>query len=106
MIMVKIGIYKNKRRIYEKKNIYNFYNTFISYYCYIQYYNSSFLINNGYIKKEELKDVDDKSYCDVYVKIDPYFEDPQDQMHNCETSYKIFLKCKNLTDKGYIDWGN
>ena len=70
------------------------------------YYNSSFLINNGYIKKEELKDVDDKSYCDVYVKIDPYFEDPQDQMHNCETSYKIFLKCKNLTDKGYIDWGN
>lgn len=29
------------------------------------HYNSSFLINNGYIKKEELLDIDNKSYCDV-----------------------------------------
>ena len=27
------------------------------------HYNSSFLINNGYLKKDELLDVDGKSYC-------------------------------------------
>lgn len=69
------------------------------------FYNSSFLINQGYIKKEELKDIDGETYCDVYVKINPYYEDPLDQQKNCEISYKIFLSCKDYTDKGYIDWG-
>lgn len=69
------------------------------------FYNSSFLINNGYIKKSELLDVDNKSYCDVYVDINPYYEDPLDHQHNCEVAYKIYLKCKDFEDEGYINWG-
>lgn len=69
------------------------------------FYNSSFLINNGYIKKSELLDVDNESYCDVYVDINTYFENPLDHQHNCEIYYKIYLKCKNYKDKGYINWG-
>ncbi len=69
------------------------------------YYNSNFLINNGYIKKSELLDIDNKSYCDIYVKINTYFENPLDHQHNCEVYYKIYLKCKDYEDKGYIYWG-
>lgn len=69
------------------------------------FYNSSFLIDNGYIKKEELLDIDGKSYCDVYVDINTYYEDPLDQQKNCELYYKIYLKCNNYKDKGYINWG-
>lgn len=69
------------------------------------FYNSKFLINNGYIKKEELLDVDGESYCDVYVDINTYYEDPLDQQKNCELYYKIYLKCNNYKDKGYINWG-
>ena len=69
------------------------------------FYNSDFLINNGYIKKKELLDIDGKSYCDVYVDINTYYEDPQDQQKNCELYYKIYLKCKNYEDEGYINWG-
>lgn len=69
------------------------------------FYNSNFLINNGYIKKKELLDIDGKSYCDVYVDINTYYEDPQDQQKNCELYYKIYLKCKNYEDEGYINWG-
>ena len=68
-------------------------------------YNSKFLINNGYIKKEELLDVDNKSYCDVFVDINPYYEDPLNHQQNCEIYYKIYLKCKNYEDKGYINRG-
>ena len=70
------------------------------------HYNSSFLISNGYIKKEELFDVDRENYCDVYVVIQTNYEDPQDHQKNCSTAYKIYLKCKDYKDKGYIDWGN
>lgn len=70
------------------------------------FYNSSFLINNGYIKKSELLDIDNESYCDIYVKIYTYFENPLDQQHNCEIYYKVYLKCKDLKDKGYIYWGH
>lgn len=70
------------------------------------HYNASFLISNGYIKKDELIDVDGKNYCDVYVVIQANFEDPQDHQKNCSTAYKIYLKCKDYKDKGYIDWGN
>ena len=69
------------------------------------YYNSKTLIKNGYIKKEELLDIDGKSYCDIYVKINVKYDDPYDHLHNCETSYKIYLKCNDYEDKGYVDWG-
>lgn len=70
-----------------------------------KFYNSNFLIQNGYIKKQELLDIDNESYCDVYVDINTYFENPQDHQQNCEVYYKIYLKCKNYEDKGYINWG-
>ena len=69
------------------------------------FYNSKFLINNGYIKKEELLDVDNKSYCDVFVDIKPEYDNPLDHQNNCKVYYKIYLKCKNYKDKGYEDWG-
>lgn len=69
------------------------------------FYNYRFLVNNGYIKKEELLDVDNKSYCDVFVDIDIYYENPLDHQNNCEVYYKIYLKCKDYKDKGYKDWG-
>lgn len=68
--------------------------------------NASYLISQGFIKKEELLDVDGISYCDVYVKIYTYFKNPLDYQNNCEVDYKIYLKCKDYVDKGYIDWGN
>ncbi|MDO4995970.1 MAG: hypothetical protein Q4E69_02205 [Bacilli bacterium] len=70
------------------------------------FYNSSFLINNGYLKKEELLDIDGKSYCDIYVVIRVKYEDPLDHQNNCSTSYKAYIKCNDYEDKGYIDWGN
>lgn len=68
------------------------------------HYNSSFLINNGYLEKSELLDIDEKSYCDAFVKVSAYYEDSSDKEHNCEMSYKIYLKCKNYEDDGYINW--
>ena len=64
------------------------------------HYNSSNLINNGYLKKKELLDVDGKSYCDVYVKVYKY-----NYQDSCEMSYKLFLKCEDFKEKGYINWG-
>lgn len=69
-----------------------------------RFYNSSFLVSNGYIKKSELLDIDNKSYCDVYVDINTYYEDPFDHQHNCEIYYKIYLKCKDYKEKGYVNW--
>ena len=69
-------------------------------------YNSSFLINNGYIKKSELLDIDNKSYCDVYVKIKAKYDNQYDYQEGCTIFYKIYLKCNNYEDKGYIDWEN
>lgn len=56
-------------------------------------YDSSFLINNGYIKKSELLDIDNDSYCEINASIIPYYENPQDHQNNCEVYYKIKLKC-------------
>ena len=64
------------------------------------HYNSSHLVNNGYIEKKDLLDVDGKSFCDVYVKL--YKDDSGDK---CEVSYKIFLNCEDYKEKGYINWG-
>ena len=69
------------------------------------YYNSSFLIKNGYIKKEELLDVDQKSYCEIYVEVNTYYANPLDHQNNCEVYYKIYLKCKDYKDKGYKKGG-
>lgn len=68
------------------------------------HYNSSFLINNGYIKKEELLDIDNKSYCDVYVDIGTEYKDKLDHQRDCKIYYKIYLKCNEFADKGYINW--
>ena len=69
------------------------------------YYNSSFLIKNGYIKDDELIDVDNKSYCNIYVEVYAYFENPLDHQNNCEVYHKIYLKCKDYKDKGYKNRG-
>ena len=70
------------------------------------YSNSKYLIDQGYIKKEELLDVDGVNYCDIYVETYTYFENPQDLQNNCEVDYKVYLKCMNYEDKGYMDWGD
>lgn len=70
------------------------------------HYNSSFLIENGYIKKSDLLDYDEKSYCDIYVRIYDRFEDELDHQHNCYVSYKLYLKCNGYEEKGYFDWGD
>jgi len=65
--------------------------------------NSSWYINQGYINRNELLDIDEKSYCDIHVKHGAYFENPQDLQKNCEVYYQIYLKCKNYEDKGYVE---
>lgn len=59
------------------------------------------LVNEGYIKKKELHDVDNKSYCDAFIEIHqtPYDSKGYD---NCEISYKIFLKCKDYEEEDYL----
>ena len=71
-----------------------------------QHFNSSFLIENGYIKQSELLDVDNKSYCDTFVDIKSLYEDPNDHQNNCSIYYNIYLKCKDYQDKGYISFNN
>lgn len=71
--------------------------------------NSSFYINNGYIKKEELLDVDGINYCDMYVVEYRYIDESnsiESYKNDCEVNYKVYIKCKDYEDKGYIDWGN
>lgn len=67
-------------------------------------YNSSFLINNGYIKQDELLDVDGENYCDVYVVIQMNSENLLDNSKKCSVAYKIYLKCSEYKDKEYINW--
>ena len=67
-----------------------------------EFFNSSWLLSNGLIKKNELLDIDKKSYCDAHVKAMAYFENPLVHQKNCEVYYKIYLKCKNYEDKGYV----
>ena len=70
--------------------------------------NSKFLINNGYIKKEELLDIDGESYCDIYVVIYRYIDESisfESYGNDCEVNYKVYIKCKDYEDKGYVYWG-
>lgn len=69
------------------------------------HYNAYFLISNGYIKQEDLLDYDGKSYCDIFVKVNNYKKNPMDEQHDCNVSYKLYLKCDGYTEKGYQDWG-
>lgn len=97
---VKKGVEWKLRANYPKCPIGNKYEKKKTSYC-----NSSYLINQGFIKKEDLLDIDGSSYCDVYVQIYTYFKDPLDQQNNCEVNYELYLKCENYEDKGYINRG-
>ena len=65
-------------------------------------YNSSFLINNGYIKQEELLDVDGKTYCDAFVKIKE--NNQLNNQNKCIVMYKVYLKCNDYIENGYENW--
>lgn len=75
------------------------------------HYDSKFLINNGYIKKEGLLDVDNESYCDVSVDVKIRYENPLDHQNNGYGSELLFfikayskkIGCSEMfviTDKG------
>ena len=54
------------------------------------------LISNGYLKKEDMLDIDGKSYCDGYAKT--FAAD------DCGIDYKIYIKCNDYKIKGYKDY--
>lgn len=54
------------------------------------------LINNGYLKKEDMLDIDGKSYCDGYAKTFA--------VKDCGIDYKIYIKCNEYKTKGYKDY--
>ncbi len=64
-------------------------------------YHSDYLNQWGAIKMNELLDVDNESYCDAFVEIYQTPYDPKGY-DNCEISYKIYLKCKNYEEEGYL----
>ena len=66
---------------------------------------AKYLINNGYIKKEELLDIDKKSYCDVYVVNKGVYVEQSNPKEGCTVYYEYYLKCKKYEDKGYFNWG-
>ena len=73
------------------------------------YSNSKYLIDQGYIKKEELLDIDGVNYCDMYVVEYRYIDESislESYKNDCEVDYKVYIKCNDYEDKGYIDWGD
>ncbi len=50
---------------------------------------SDYLIQQGYLKKKDLLDIDGKSYCEA--RIEKYKDD------NCDIRYTINLKCKDYS---------
>lgn len=54
------------------------------------------LINNGYLKKEDMLDNSGKSYCDGYAKTFA--------AENCGIDYKIYIKCNDYKTEGYKDY--
>lgn len=54
------------------------------------------LISNGYLKKEDMLDIDGKSYCDGYAKT--FAAD------DCGIDYKIYIKCNGYKTNGYKDY--
>lgn len=69
-------------------------------------YNASYLINNGYLKKEDLLDYDQKTYCDIFVKVKSYRKNPLDAQKDCNVSYELYLKCSEYQEKGYENWND
>lgn len=57
---------------------------------------SKHLIQQGYLKKESMVDINEMSYCSAYAKT---FD-----TDDCGVDYKIYLKCKNFETSGYIGW--
>ena len=56
---------------------------------------SNYLIQQGYIKKEVMLDVDGNSYCKANANTD---------CKDGKIVYNIYLKCKDYVDEGYVDW--
>lgn len=54
------------------------------------------LISNGYLKKEDMLDINGKSYCDGYAKTFAADE--------CGIDYKIYIKCNDYKTNGYKDY--
>ena len=54
------------------------------------------LISNGYLKKEDMLDIDGKSYCDGYAKTFA--------AEDCGIDYKLYIKCNDYKTKGYKDY--
>ena len=54
------------------------------------------LISNGYLKKEDMLDIDGKYYCDGYAKTFV--------AEDCDIDYKIYIKCNDYKTKGYKDY--
>lgn len=50
------------------------------------------LISNGYLKKEDMLDIDGKSYCDGYAKTF--------RTEDCGIDYKIYIKCDGYKTDG------
>ena len=58
---------------------------------------SSYLISQGYLKKDNIKDIDNKNYCTAYTKIHGSNE--------CKYVFdKIYIKCKNFVTEGHAGW--
>lgn len=57
---------------------------------------SSGLIGEGYLKKDEMLDVDKVSYCKATIITH--------EEENCNIGYKIYISCKDYQDEGYINW--
>lgn len=57
---------------------------------------STLLIKNGYLKKEKMKDIDKKDYCEAVAVT--YKTD------DCGVDYNIYLKCKDYVDDGFYSW--
>ena len=54
------------------------------------------LISNGYLKKEDMLDIDGKTYCDGYAKTFA--------VEDCGIDYKLYIKCNDYKTKGYKDY--
>ena len=54
------------------------------------------LISNGYLKKEDMLDIDGKYYCDGYAKTFA--------AEDCGIDYKIYIKCNDYKTEGYKDY--
>ena len=54
------------------------------------------LINNGYLKKEDMLDTSGKSYCDGYAKTFA--------VEDCGIDYKLYIKCNDYKTEGYKDY--